>query len=956
MTDRTFNILRFALLALLILWGGFTYLEYVGVPVHEAVLLGDTQQQQIQQNCPGGGLCAGWQAMIPTVTHTIARAAPFLWYVIISAIAFVVVLTMGFLKTGKWTFSFTLTPLKLIIGFLVCLWLLFTTLGQGSIPGTNQPYRDVIQPTSQVYQGADPQTLEVLAQDYDTLKSRGCLTVLPGVTAGGAEVSQMSQGCMQISFVTRVFTEFIAILYLIFVLLSFGRLWYRLFRLPERHPLLEMLFSLGLGICSTIVILWVLAVAGIYTQTVGWILVILLPLIAWKDSLYWITSLTQKKWTYEGAWYGGALLLGWLLLSYLVFNFLTVVRPFPIGWDDLGVYMNDPRLMVSYGHFIPRLEAFQWEYITSFGFLLFGYDSPFGATTSMLINWMAGLFAAMSVYIFGRTFFGRAQGFISALAFYTLPMIGHFSFADMKVDNAVFTLGTMSLIAVFVGLFRLHHERQESEDAAEEKSPYHWKWMVLAGVFAGFGFAMKPTTIMTIMSLNAVIGGVLLHGAGFLGVAMLVMGVFSQQKLFNMEDISRWLTGDPHAYSQSVATAIFAVLGILIIAVAAYRRPTFIKRSVLGIIIFSATFLVTLVPWVMHNNILAGNTVPHLLLSAPNTYAPTFVIDKKQVLTETGSNIRALPESLAVNASAPACTNLDAKSEELDRYWGFAQGWSHYLGLPWRSVMNSDSVGYYVTTTFALLLFPLLLLLPFFWSKEGKWLRYLTWATTFLIIQWIFFANGVPWYGIGMFLGLAVMLEAFVNRAPDATNRTVASVILFLSFIIVFANRFWQFEQQGNLYSYAFGAVSAEAMQERTIPHYQDIANVVEQRAQDLPQMPYVYRVGTFIPYFIPKNLQIIPNADNQLLFFSCLNQDGNHQLTLKRLESLGFNSIIFDTNTATIEQNPNGPLHQSVQNFLDFLNDPSLHLQVVVNDPGGGIVFVLLPQTLPASGSGTVK
>ena len=31
----------------------------------------------------------------------------------------------------------------------------------------------------------------------------------------------------------------------------------------------------------------------------------------------------------------------------LSINFISAYRPFPIGWDDLGVYMNYPRLLVQ---------------------------------------------------------------------------------------------------------------------------------------------------------------------------------------------------------------------------------------------------------------------------------------------------------------------------------------------------------------------------------------------------------------------------------------------------------------------------------------------------------------------------------------------------------------------------------------------------------------------------------
>jgi len=66
--------------------------------------------------------------------------------------------------------------------------------------------------------------------------------------------------------------------------------------------------------------------------------------------------------------------------------------------------------------------------------------------------------------------------------------------------------------------------------------------------------------------------------------------------------------------------------------------------------------------------------------------------------------------------------------------------------------------------------------------------------------------------------------------------------------------------------------------------------------------------------------------------------------VTPDRLQALGFNSVIFDTNTATIEKDLNGTLHKKVQAFVDFLNTAPLGFRVLVNDPDAGVVFVLLP------------
>ncbi|USN58515.1 MAG: hypothetical protein H6767_09875 [Candidatus Peribacteria bacterium] len=37
-----------------------------------------------------------------------------------------------------------------------------------------------------------------------------------------------------------------------------------------------------------------------------------------------------------------------IIISFILsVNLINIVRPFPIGWDDLGAYMNIPHLLSS---------------------------------------------------------------------------------------------------------------------------------------------------------------------------------------------------------------------------------------------------------------------------------------------------------------------------------------------------------------------------------------------------------------------------------------------------------------------------------------------------------------------------------------------------------------------------------------------------------------------------------
>ncbi|MEK7217828.1 MAG: hypothetical protein AAB728_00005, partial [Patescibacteria group bacterium] len=421
----------------------------------------------------------------------------------------------------------------------------------------------------------------------------------------------------------------------------------------------------------------------------------------------------------------GALLL-WLLLSYLALNFLTVVRPFPIGWDDLGSYLNRPRLLVSYGHLIHSMAPFQWEYLTSLGFLLFGYDSIFGAIASMMVNWAAGVLAVLAVVLFARTYLGKGTGFLAALLYYSLPLVGHFSFADMKVDNAVFAFGALAMYAAFVRFFPADAEESPPEAPASPSWKVFlaqgWQWPALAGLFAGFAFATKATAAMVVMAIVTVILG-FAHWAGFAGSLFLVMFAFARLGGLNIQRLVERLGGTPQAWLMAGVPWLLLSLAAVFFFVLFLQLRGRSKPAVGALLAFIAGIGIAVAPWILNNNFQQGRIIPRLAFGLPNTLTP--VIDVKGYGGGLpGQVVKSLPPELKLDPNNTACQPTGGV-EELDRYWGFRRGWGHYFTLPWRSVMNIDSAGYYVTTIPALLLFPLLLLLPAFWMRKGRWLRWL---------------------------------------------------------------------------------------------------------------------------------------------------------------------------------------------------------------------------------------
>lgn len=1036
MTQRTTSILSYALFTATLLWGGFSFIAYLGVPVHQLVYRTQSELAAVGQVCGtestiGTYLCAGMESLLPFLKSIFLMGSPFFAYTILSILAFAGVLIWSGYRTGFFHHTLRFRPLILIGLFGVSVWLLGTTFSLGTLSNLNTPenemmvdatghrapppFRRFIEPTAQVYDGAGDQTLSELRQNYQDLLDRGCLRDTRLVTRD-AKVYELSFVCMQGSLFARTGGQLVLVLFFLFNLVVLGSfLIVSVLRIRQLSTLNLLCLSFGAGALGWSAILWTISLVGLLQAVPVRILFIGMPFLLFRQSWWWLRRSWETQWEVEFSLKNVGLLLGWLLISYLALNFLNVVRPFPIGWDDLGSYLNRPRLLASYGSFIPSVSQFQWEFLTSLGFVLFGYDSTAGSTFAMQINWSAGLISVLVIFAFARIFLGRGAGILAAMLYYFLPMTGHFSFADMKIDNASFFTGALALLAASLALFPQADEDGDTETEQSVRTSFftsdRFRLFFLAGILAGFNFAVKPTGILSTFFVCSIIAGSFLGPLGFAAAAIGSFGVLSAFGPLHFGEIfSRIGMTELFSNGQFFTVTVVLMLALLVIAAVRYRQAFQRFLPVCGV--FIAGFLVAVAPWMARNALDARAFSIGALLSARDTTAPQVSYmqeDPSADAARATPPTRYLPAELKLDPEDPACKS-SAKAEELDRYWGFGKGISHYIGLPWRQVMNIDAFGYYVTLIPALLLFLLLLLYPSFWEErhervhivaagilgvwllhifltlfavgwylaliawlssttvgmallslfllafalvpftsllwrqEYRWLGLLFAGTWVFLIQWILVGNGVVWYGIGMFLGFAIVLEALIRLAPDSSNRWLMITFISLSILICLINRLWQFDSQRNLFEYSLGKISAAALRESTIPNYDDIRHSVELRRETMPDTPYTYRIGTFISYFIPKNREVFPLADHQMQFFNCINQERDHALTVRRLKALGFNGIIFDTNTQTIERDPNGPLHRKVQAFTDFANDTTTGVQVVVNDPGNGIAYILLP------------
>lgn len=162
----------------------------------------------------------------------------------------------------------------------------------------------------------------------------------------------------------------------------------------------------------------------------------------------------------------------------------------PIGWDDLGAYMNFPKIMALTGEYILGAGMYPWQMITGTGYF-FSYT----ASQAFYINQLGGILAVIAltcalslIFEIKNRKFLISLPIILATVFYAMPMNIFQQAKDMKLDPALLFMS----IAAFMALYA----------AWREKSDYrkNISYTLLAGVLVGFVFTVKFTSLMLILA------------------------------------------------------------------------------------------------------------------------------------------------------------------------------------------------------------------------------------------------------------------------------------------------------------------------------------------------------------------------------------------------------------------------------------------------------------------------
>lgn len=671
------------------------------------------------------------------------------------------------------------------------------------------------------------------------------------------------------------------LVFLLILTLFVAVVGYRLFRLVQwswEGRLERMVLAIGLGTAVLITVLAILAILGVFNILTVGLVFVLGSLLGWNE---WINVIRDFLWDpveIKLAYNRSNWLWGLILLTVVSFNIIDLIRPFPIGWDDLGIYMNLPRQIVMKEALLKGFSGQAFMLITSLGYMFGGV-----ATWAMFLSWWGGVMALWALYLLGKKFISSEAGILMATIMYSLPMIMHQSFADMKLDLPLFFF----IVVGFYTLFKALEFQQDNKET--------YSWVALSGAFWSVALAVKITTAFALFGVFVLLAW--RYGSKWFALAI---GFFLNALYF----YQLVLVTDFSAQTKVVISIVSLMLACIFLIIGIIQKGKYqLLLKVMGY--FIGVMALLWLPWAY--KVLADTpewTVKNLvatMMFGGQSPAPQIIWDKIGV--------------------SPAQCVYTGNAEELGRYIGNDPNLlQKYVSVFWDLTMNINQAGFYVDISFLFLaLIPLLLL---FWRKSD-WPQF--WQNVLLCFGliwyfWLFVASGVPWYGLAGFLP-ALLLVVRVKELSAKQMMWGEYLIPFVIMISLLSTAFLReakFANTGQM-AYAFGLIDSQAILRSTNQSYPTIISAINSDTSTLSSPHYIYRIGTFINYFIDNNRERVYD-DAQLDTFRCIDGDGlNDARTLARLKTLGFHYIVYDTNTETIERNPQGTLHRKTNRFKTF-------------------------------------
>lgn len=296
-------------------------------------------------------------------------------------------------------------------------------------------------------------------------------------------------------------------------------------------------------------------------------------------------------------------LLGVLSLSLLVFwltiNFIGMIKPIPIGFDALTLYIRLPAQMYDTASLVKGTPPHYWSVFMTLGYLLF-QDIAY----VLALSFLGGLLALVAFYRVARLWLDVNYTYTCLLLFYALPTINFLAYNDMKVDLGLLFI-LLCIVLLLVNWVRheavfLTKEGNLSDSLLAKDFPY--ENLLLLGLFSGFAIGIKLTALFAIFGILAIFSFIYFN---FYGLIIAVLLSFSAIVLLQIDQLNGLRTS---FLGIDYLKWICLLIGILGLGYFTLRNPHKVKRLVKTGLIYGSFLLLAFLPWPIKNYLQSGKT------------------------------------------------------------------------------------------------------------------------------------------------------------------------------------------------------------------------------------------------------------------------------------------------------------------------------------------------------------
>lgn len=519
---------------------------------------------------------------------------------------------------------------------------------------------------------------------------------------------------------------FYSILPLLIVLssVSFWQKVISYFKYVEKeNNIYKFILSFWIWFFSFVYVLDILGIIWFYNAYVFFIILFWFIAFSYKQFLNIFTSIYEYKFEFDiDEWSYLKLitteflfLISTLLLSI---NLISIVRPFPIWWDDLWVYMNYPHLMAEAWKIIALWWMYSWQTLTGIGYMFW---SP---TQAFFLNNIGGFMSFILIVLITSdllniTEHNHKKSFINIpllvwTLFIAMPMIVFQQAKDMKLDPGLFFVSITAVYLLYKYYIKLDNEKylDKVKEFIGNKILHRWFHIdnlviiLVVWILVWFAFTIKFTTLLLISAIIGVMFFVRLGIFWFLWYLALYFAIFTKWNLWWMMNVV--VNPDKIIWFENKFFIISGLIWLVLLIYSVWKNKWVIKKFFMEFFVFILWIIIALLPWIWKN---IYEVYPNVTFAGILWWTwESFDIDYTKIYTQ-----QELDKINSLLNQQSMSNEWTTTNEDLWRYFGYEKWANNYIKLPWNLTMQLNQWGEFTDIWFLFLaLLPVVLLfLPY---------------------------------------------------------------------------------------------------------------------------------------------------------------------------------------------------------------------------------------------------